>query len=64
MLYKKTKVMVRSSDDETNFFDLVSAVLHGDSLAPYLYNLPILLTMNVSRSNKRKWFHIKKTRSR
>ena len=37
MLYKKTKVKVRSPDGDTNYFDIVGGVLQGDTLAPYLF---------------------------
>ena len=37
MLCKKTKVKVRSSDGDTDFFDIVIGVLQGDTLAPYLF---------------------------
>ena len=37
MLYKNTKVKVRSSDGDTDFFDMVAGVLQGDTLAPYLF---------------------------
>ena len=36
MLYKNTKVRVRSPDGDTNF-DIVAGVLQGDTLAPYLF---------------------------
>ena len=36
MLYKNTKAMVHSPEGDTNFFDIVSGVLQGDTLAPYL----------------------------
>ena len=43
------------------FFDIVAGVLQGDTLAPYLvFNQPRLCTMNINRSNKRKWFRIQK----
>ena len=37
MLYRNTKVKVRSSDGDTDYFDIVAGVLHGDTLAPYLF---------------------------
>ena len=37
MLYKNTKVKVRSPDGDTDFFDIVTSVLQGDALAPYLF---------------------------
>ena len=35
MLYKNMKVKLRSLDGDTDFFDIVSGVLQGDTLAPY-----------------------------
>ena len=37
MLYKNMKVMVSSSDDDTNFFDIVTGVLQGDTLEPHQF---------------------------
>ena len=37
MLYKTTKVKIRSADEGTYFFDIVAGVLFGDTLAPYLF---------------------------
>ena len=37
MLYKNTKVKVRSPDGGTDYFDIVAGVLQGDTLAPYLF---------------------------
>ena len=37
MLYRNTKVKVRSLDGDTDFFDIVAGVLQGDTLAPYLF---------------------------
>ena len=37
MLYRNTKVKVRSSDGDTDYFDIVAGVLQWDTLAPYLF---------------------------
>ena len=37
ILYRKTKVKVRSPDGDTEYFDIVAGVLQGDMLAPYLF---------------------------
>ena len=37
MLYKNTKVRVRSPDGDTGYFDIVVGVLQGDTLAPYQF---------------------------
>ncbi len=33
IIYRNTKVKVRSPDGETEYFDIVAAVLQGDTLA-------------------------------
>ena len=37
ILYKNTKVKVRSPDVDTEYFDIVAGVLQGNTLAPYLF---------------------------
>ena len=37
MLYKNTEVKARSADGNTDFFDIFTSVLPGDTLAPYLF---------------------------
>ena len=37
ILYRNTKLKVRSPDRDTEYFDIVAGVLQGDTLAPYLF---------------------------
>ena len=37
ILYRNTKVKVRSPDGDTDDFDIVAVVLQGDTLASYLF---------------------------
>ena len=37
ILYRNTKVNVRSPDGESEYFDIVAGVLQGDTLAPYFF---------------------------
>ena len=37
ILYRNTKVKVRSPDGDTEYFDIVAGVLQGDTLAPNLF---------------------------
>ena len=37
MLYKNTKVKVRSLDGDTDYFDIVAGILQEDTLAPHLF---------------------------
>ena len=39
ILYRDTKVKVRSPDGDTEYFNIVAGVLQGDTLVPYLYHL-------------------------
>ena len=37
MLYRNTKIKVCSSDGGTDYFGIITGVLQGDTLAPYLF---------------------------
>ena len=37
MLYKNTKVKIRSPDGDTDYFDIVAGVMQGDTLDPFLF---------------------------
>ena len=39
ILYKNTKAMVHSSNGNTDFFDIISGAVQGDTLAPYLLTI-------------------------
>ena len=62
MLYKITKAMVCSYNGDIDFFNIFDGVLQGNTIS--VYNLLRLRTTDISRSNKRKKPHIKKTRDR
>ena len=47
ILYKNTKVKVRSLDGDTEYFDIVPGVLQGDTLAPYLFIMSRLCALNI-----------------
>ena len=51
MLYKNTKVKVRSQDGDTDYFDIVAGVLQGGSLAPYLFIICLddVLRMSINK---------------
>ena len=65
ILYKNTKVKVRSPDGDTEYFDIVAGVLQGDMLAPYLF---IICLDNVLRTSidkiRENSFKLTKKRSR
>ena len=48
MLYRNTKVKVRSPDGDTDNFDIVAVVLQGDTLAPYLFTISLNYVLRTS----------------
>ena len=65
ILYRNTKVKVRSPDGDTNYFDILTRVLQGDTLAPYLFiiNLDYVLWTSIDKI-KENGFELTKKRSR
>ena len=65
ILYRNTKVKVRSPDGDTEYFDIVAGVLQGDTLAPYLFIicLDYVLRTSIDRM-KESGFKVTKKRSR
>ena len=65
MLYKDTKVKVRSSDGDTDYFDNVAGVLQGDTLAPYPFIICLDYVLRASIDlMKENGFKLAKERSR
>ena len=65
MLYKNTKVKVRSSDGDTDYLDIVAGVLQGDTLAPYLFIICLDCVLRTSIDlMKENGFNLAKERSR
>ena len=56
MLYRNTKVKVRSSDGDTDYFDIVADVLQGDKLAPYLFIICQDYVLRTSGDKSKKTF--------
>ncbi len=54
MLYRNTKVKVRSPDGDTDYFDIVAGALQGDTLAPYVEHLLIKIKENGFMLTKKK----------
>ena len=61
MLYRNTKVKVRSPDGDTDYFDIVAGVLQGDTLAPYLLIYVLRTSIYKIKENS---FKLTKERSR
>ena len=48
ILYRNTKVKIRSPDGDTEYFDIVAGVLQGDTLAPYLFIICLNYVLRIS----------------
>ena len=65
ILYRNTKVKVRSPDGDTEYFDIVAGVLQGDMLAPYLFIICLDYVLRTSIDKIREnGFELTKKRSR
>ena len=65
ILYRNTKVKVRSPDGDTEYFDIVAGVLQGDTLAPYLLIICLDYVLRTSIDKIREnGFELSKKRSR
>ena len=65
ILYRNTKVKVRSPDGDTEYFDIVAGVLQGDTLAPYLFIICLEYVLRTSIDKIREnGFELTKKRSR
>ena len=65
ILYRNIKIKVRSSDGDTEYFDIVAGVQQGDTLAPYLFiiSLDYVLRTLIDKI-KENGFELTKKRSR
>ena len=65
ILYRNTKVKVRSPDEDTKYFDLVAGVLQGYTLAPYLFIICLDYVLRTSIDKIREnGFELTKRRSK
>ena len=65
ILYRNTKVKFRSLDGDTDCFNIVAGVLHGDTLAPYLFIICLDYVLRTSIDKmKDNSFKLPKERSR
>ena len=65
MLYKNTKVKVCSPDGDTDYFDIVTGLLQGDTLATYLFIICLDYVLRTSiELMKENGFKLAKERSR
>ena len=64
MLYRNTKVKVRSPDGDTDYFDIIAGVLQKDTLAPYLFIICLNYVLRTSIDKiKENSFKLTKERS-
>ena len=65
ILYRNTKVKVRSPDGDAEYFDIVAGVWQGDTLAPYLFIICLDYVLRTSIDKIREnGFELTKKRSR
>ena len=65
ILYRNTKVKVRSPDGDTEYFDIDAGVLQGDTLPPYLFIICLDYVLRTSIDKIREnGFELTKKRSR
>ena len=65
VLYKNTKVKVRSPDGDTEYFNIVAGVLQGDTLTPYLFIIYLDYVLRASIDKIREnGFELTKKRSK
>ena len=65
ILYRNTKVKVRSPEGDTKYFDIVAGVLQGDTLAPYRFIICLDYVLRTSIDKIREnGFEMTKKRSR
>ena len=65
ILLRNTKVKVRSTDGDTEYFDIVAGVLQGDTLAPYIFIICLDYVFRTSIDKIREnGFELTKKRSR
>ena len=64
ILYRNTKVNVRSPDGDTEHFDIIAGVLQGDTLAPYLFIICLDYVLRTSIDKRENGFVLTKKTSR
>ena len=65
ILYRNTKVKMRSPDGDTDYFDIVAGVLEKDTLAPYHFIICLDYVLRTSINKiKENGFELTKKRNR
>ena len=64
ILYRNTKVKVRSPDGDTEYFDIVAGVLQGDTLTPYFFITCLDYVLRTIDKIRENGFELTKKKSR
>ena len=65
ILYRNTKMKLRSPDGDTEYFDIIAGMLQGDRLAQYLFIICLDYVLRTSIDKiKENGFELTKKRSR
>ena len=62
-LYHETQAFVRTSDGNTDFFDITTGVLQGDTAAPYLFITVLDYALRIAFHNPRLGFEAQPRKS-
>lgn len=62
-LYNKTQAFVRTSDGKTDFFDITTRVLQGDTAAPYLFIIVLDYALHIAFHNPKLEFEVQPHKS-
>ena len=62
-LYHETQAFVRTSDGNTDFFDITTRVLQGDTAAPYLFIIVLDYALRIAFHNPKLGFEVQPRKS-
>ena len=62
-LYHETQAIVRTSDGNTDFFEITTGVLQGDTAAPYLFIIVLDYALRIGFHNPRLGFEVEPRKS-
>ena len=62
-LYHETQAFVRTSDGNTDFFDITTGVLQGDTAAPYLFIIVLDYALRIAFHNPKLGFEVQPRKS-
>ena len=61
--YHETQAFVRTSDENTDFFEITTGVLQGDTAAPYLFTIVLEYALRIAFHNPRLGFEVQPRKS-